>query len=102
MSWVACESCSLCRGCDQSQRSGGGDARGSIRVGVGWVAGEASAGGSRSDQRQGAVGRNALHTFGVLVGRVAGVLKRAGGHKAHGSKDGESLTHVVRLWLVDW
>jgi hypothetical protein len=68
--WVAGESC-LSGGCDQSQRSSSGDARGTVGVRVSWVAGESSAGGSGSHQRQGTVGGNTLDAARVLVSRVA-------------------------------
>jgi hypothetical protein len=106
MGWVAGEGCRRCRGCDEGQRSGGGDARGAVRVGVCWVACKSGAGSGRCHQRQSAVGGHTLDTFRVLVGWVASEVARRDRGRRSGSDESEvaicrDASHALGI-LVGW
>ena len=67
------EASDLCRGRSHERKdTGGRDARGAARVGVGRVAGKGGGLGSGSDQSERSGGRNARSTVGVGVSWVAG------------------------------
>jgi hypothetical protein len=73
--------------------TGGRDARGAVRVGVGRVAGKGGGLGSGSDQSERSGGRNARSTVGVGVGRVAG---EGGGLSSRGDQSERASSRDAR------